>query len=186
MSEEPSDFTYSQKSLEEGAYAEGDSITIWPEGSSVMAATAGANWGPNTGEAGIVTTKSAGTEGVQTFEAYNGSTYKRAYTDDAWSEWVEVAEVLSAPNPRLVLTRDEDEWAETLSPDSDPFVPYDALYLIPVSAAANWGPNTGEAGMVLYEQQWPDAVETFTQYSNGHKFSRGYTSGAWSAWVALQ
>jgi hypothetical protein len=86
---EDSQFRYSQKALDEDAYAEADPITQYPTGISLMGVSAGANWGSATGEAGLVTTKSDGTNGVQTFEAYNGNSYNRAYTSGSWSAWAE-------------------------------------------------------------------------------------------------
>ena len=53
-----------------------------------MPVSAGANWGPNAGEAGHVITERNGLDGKQTFHQYsNGTSYERTYTSSAWGSW---------------------------------------------------------------------------------------------------
>jgi hypothetical protein len=70
------------------AHAESVAVTSYPNGLSSMATTAGANWGPNTGEAGHVVTEHYGSTGRQTFVVPStGISYSRYYTSGAWGSW---------------------------------------------------------------------------------------------------
>ena len=55
--------------------------------------------------------------------------------------------------------------------------------IMPVTAGENWGPNTGEAGYVITEQD--DAGggrQTFVVSATGTSYIRYYTSSAWGSW----
>lgn len=78
------------KSLDEDANAESASIADYADGITNMPVTSGANWGPNTGEAGHVVTERNGTNdtGRQTFSVpATGTSYTRYYDSDAWGTW---------------------------------------------------------------------------------------------------
>ena len=69
-------------------WAETDVVTVYAEGASFMPVTGGANWGPNSGQAGHVVTEHNGSDGKQTFHQYSNTTsYERTYTSGAWGSW---------------------------------------------------------------------------------------------------
>ena len=72
----------------EDTYTESTAVTSYFDGFSTMPASAGANWGPNTGEAGHVLTERNGSTGRQTFAVpATGTSYVRYYTGGAWGSW---------------------------------------------------------------------------------------------------
>ena len=67
---------------------ESAAITEFGEGYSIMLASAGANFGPSTGEAGILVIERNDTSGIQTFTQTDDQLkYDRVYTGGAWTSW---------------------------------------------------------------------------------------------------
>jgi hypothetical protein len=154
--------------LSTDAFAE-SAVGGCPSGLSVMPVSAGANWGPNSSEAGHVSTESTGSIAKQTFVVPSTSTsYIRYLTGGAWGSWISHDGMLSA-----------DALAESAAITSYASGPT----AMPVSGGANWGPNTGEAGIVHTTRNGSDGIQTFHAYNN-NQYRRAYTSSAWSSWVA--
>lgn len=79
------------QTLAQNAIAETAGAGSWPDGFTLMSATGDQNWGPNTGEAGMVRTDrhSDGAIAVQYFtRSSDGFTYIRTWVSSAWTAWI--------------------------------------------------------------------------------------------------
>lgn len=146
---------------------EAAAITSYDNGVSIMPVSAGANWGPNTGEAGYVKTDRNGATGKQTFVVPSTSTsYTRYYTGGAWGSW---------QGPTLA----EDAHAEADSITTYP----NGISIMPVSAGANWDGNGG-AAIVTTDRTGTGGVQYAYYYEADWQYYgvRFFDTSAWSDW----
>jgi hypothetical protein len=169
--------------LPEDSRDEADPITDWREGVSIMRVSelaAGSGW-DFWGVAATVVTDRTGTTGRQVIswdgEDENAFRVWDSVVDD-WRGW----KYPITSNPVTLQLRPLDNLAESTAPA----LFSNGLFLFSVSAGANWGPNTGEAGYVLVKNTdaggTPNATEYFTQNSDGVTYERYWDGAAWSAW----
>ena len=165
--------------LDEDSRAETDPITDYPTGVSIMPVSAAADWG-GYGVASIVATERIGSEGTQRI-TYGESAIaweQRIWNsfDDEWGDWIEYAK--TDHQHLRILPYPVDFYAESEDITALP----DGFSQLPVTAGADWGPNTGEAGHVLIERSGSEGKQTFAVPSTGTSYIRYYTGGAWGAW----
>ncbi len=176
--------------LSEDAFAESDPIGDYPSGVSIMSASAAADWDGTAQDISVITNRTD-TEGWQMF-AFRGAGAAESYiqwrsaSEDAWGGWRYIATQAWVFDQGFAFASDlhkgQDAVAESAGITS--FARGPSVML--VSDTENWGPNTGEAGLVFTERAGNSAGrQVFTQTSNGQSYERIYTSGSWGSWTAF-
>jgi hypothetical protein len=167
--------------LSEDAFAESAAITSYPSGISIMPVSAAANWRGNA-EDGTVVTERTANGGAQRITYETGYDEYRLWEGSDWGDWRSNLDTFTATALfpyRFELLLDTDANAESAAPTS--YAP--GISVMPVSAGANWGPNTGEAGRVVTERSGSTCTQQlFTD--NGKMFFRAY-SGSWGSWTEV-
>ena len=169
----------------EDTFTESTAITSYREGASTMGVSAAADWDDQAADS-VVRTIRSGSVGRQELSFDYGANYIRfrtwvnwASVWEAWSNHVTDVDISTYYVSISQVTKPQDAVAE--SGDLSLYTNY-RNSLMSVTGAANWGPNTNEAGHVTTERMDSNGKQTFHQYSNGTSYERTYTSSAWGSW----
>ena len=169
----------------EDTFTESTAITSYREGVSTMKVSGAADWTGSEGSPGVVRTIRSGSMGRQEISFDFGDNFVQARTwieyASAWDDWIPLltTDALSSFVPYYEIGIPEDAIAEGGAFGDYPDY---RISLMPVTAGANWGPDTGAAGHVVTERNGSDGKQTFHQYSSGTSYERTYTSSAWGSW----
>jgi hypothetical protein len=168
---------WSDRELAEDSRDETDPITDYPC-ISVMPVSAAAAWYFEAAD-GIVVTDRSGTAGKQELTLDYGAYYERVWDNGLgdWAGWRGIADHVHTNLSQLVPI------AENSNVESDGISAFQLGFTLQsVTAGANWGPNTGEAGHVVTERNGSNGKQTFVVPSTSTSYVRYYESAAWSAW----
>ena len=166
----------SQPPLATDDFDETDPITDYPSGFSIMPVSAAADW-DGWATDGTVVTDRTGSVGRQeiTFDGEPDFAYR--VWDSSGSTWGSWQYPLVGRPASLALGA-----TDTITESSTPSSMTTGLVVVPVTSGANFGPNAGQAGHVVVENDGTNARQTFHQYSNSTSYERTYTGGAWGSW----
>ena len=170
----------------EDTFAESTGIGSYREGVSTMKVSGAADWTGSEGSPGVVRTIRSGSMGRQEISFDFGDNFVQVRTwieyASAWDDWIPLltTDALSSFVPYYEIEIPEDAIAEGGAFGDYPDY---RISLMPVTAGANWGPDTGAAGHVVTERNGSDGKQTFHQYSNKTSYTRTYTGSAWSVWI---
>lgn len=167
--------------LAEDVHAESAAITTYPNGISVMPVSAAASWDGWGLKATVVTTRtsSGGRQEISVEDEFASFGYREWIS--ATSQWATRWYYPFVNVPFYLRPVPTDQNAESNASTAWP----EGLSIMYVTAGANWGPNTGEAGWVVNETKTTDSTgkQTLTIPSTGTSYTRYYAGGAWGSWI---
>ena len=151
-------------------WGEVDGANTYGNGLILFGVSSGANWGPNTGEAGTVVVAKSASGAFQTFAPHNSSSlYYRTWSGSAWNSWVDIS--------RSTAPLATDAHAESAAITAYP----DGISIMPVSSGANWSPLIGVSSRVITHRTGTEGAQEFFS-DEGDYFWRYTSSGSWTAW----